>query len=85
MVGVSNNRKQWIEGISECITFFYIDLQVDDKQPNDTVVVPSVIIGQIECIHIALDKEVMRILFCMENKCTSGDVFEGWLLNFRTP
>lgn len=55
MAGVSNNRKQWIEGISECITFFSIDLQVDDKQPNDTVVIPSVnIIGQIEkgCVFI---------------------------------
>lgn len=37
MAGVSNNRKQWIEGISDCITFFYWQvLQVDDKQPNYT-------------------------------------------------
>lgn len=34
IAGVSNNRKEWIEGISECITFS-IDLQVDDKQPTN--------------------------------------------------
>lgn len=55
MAVVSNNRKQWIEGISESNIFFSIDLQVDDKQPNDTaicpltVVIPSVnIISRIE-------------------------------------
>lgn len=35
MAGISYNSKQWIEGILEHITFS-IDLQVDNKQPNDT-------------------------------------------------
>lgn len=35
MAGVSNNSKQWFEGISECISFSII-LQVDDKQAKDT-------------------------------------------------